>query len=497
MTTNPEGPEGDPHSHAHGGEGVGGSSADRHIVVFFAGLVLCALLVALLPDLIPGQSGLVSDRAHARIASLDQVVDLSRPTATVDILDGPQKGREVSANLEGPTSQPELPDYKAGDEVLLAIDTQSDGTVGFSVIDRWRLPFLGGLVVLFGLVTVAIAGWRGLRALTSLAITVIVVIRLLIPLLLAGWSPVALAIVLGVSITVLSFVLTQGVGRPTWAAIAGTAGGLLVTGLLALGVTALARFTTAQGSEEVVVLGQLVGGRIDLSGLLLAAVIFGGLGVLNDVAITQAVTLEELHRADPTLGRRALFTRTMNVGIAHLAATVNTLVFAYLGAALPLLVLLALQAHRLDLAINDEHIAVEVVRTIVGAVGVLSAVPLTTAIAAWAVSRSRTAPAGVDERPIDRRLMAHPIPASSESPIATLVEELAPADPTERLRAPRGRTRKKGPATTDEAPPAEPTAEDKAEPADQAAPADEAAPADGAAPTDDAVPAAEAAPDGP
>jgi hypothetical protein len=197
--------------------------------------------------------------------------------------------------------------------------------------------------------------------------------------------------------------MTQGVSRSTLAAIAGTAIGLLLTGGLAVLVSGAARFTSAQGSEELVVIGQLVGGSIDLSGLLLAAVIFGGLGVLNDVSITQAVTVEEFRRLDPSLSRIDLFRRTMSVGIAHLAATVNTLVFAYLGAGLPVVVLLAVQVHRLDLAINDEHIAVEVVRTVVGAIGVLSAVPLTTAIAAWWAG-----PAGSERRSLPRFLMAQP-----------------------------------------------------------------------------------------
>ena len=139
-------------------------------------------------------------------------------------------------------------------------------------------------------------------------------------------------------------------------------------------------------------LGQLVGNRIDLSGLLLAAVIFGGLGVLNDVAMSQAATVEELAHVDPTLDARALYARAMNVGIAHLAATINTLVFAYLGTALPLLVILSIQVGSLGDAVNQEVIAVEVVRTLVGSLGILAAVPLTTAItAAWQVREARTA----------------------------------------------------------------------------------------------------------
>jgi uncharacterized membrane protein len=398
------------HAAAHGARSIGGTTADRNIVIFGLGLLVCAALF-LIPDLSPPRTELVSDRAHARIVSVAPGSQQVGPLAVVELLDADRRGQEVTANLEGPTGQLQRPDYQPGDEVLLAIDSQPDGTVTYSVIDRWRLPVLAWLMAAFALVTIAIAGWRGLRALTSLAITVLVVIRLLIPLLLSGYSPIGLAIGLGLAISVLSFVMTQGISRSTLAAIAGTAVGLLVTGGLAVAVSGAARFTSAQGSEELVVVGQLVGGSIDLSGLLLAAVIFGGLGVLNDVAITQAVTVEEFRAVDPSLSRRELFRRTMSVGIAHLAATVNTLVFAYLGAGLPVVVLLAVQVHRLDLAINDEHIAVEVVRTVVGAIGVLSAVPLTTAIAAWWAG-----PAGSERRSIPQFLMAHPLLAGVGQP---------------------------------------------------------------------------------
>ena len=369
---------------SHGARSLGGSTADRNIVVFGLGLLFCALLIAVLPDLSPAQTGgLVSERAHGRVTALLATGDNVAPQASVLVLDGARKGDTITAILESPTSQTAIPHYQAGDDVLVAIDVQTDGTITYSVVDRWRAPILLTIVGALALMTIAVAGWRGLRALTSLAITVVVVVRLLIPLLLNGYSPVGLAVGLGILITVLSLLLTQGISRPTFAAIAGTAVGLVVTGILAVVVSSAAQFTSAQGSEEVAVIAQIAGGTIDLSGLLLAAVIFGGLGVLNDVAITQAVTIDEFRSIDPTMSRRELYRRAMSVGTAHLAATVNTLVFAYLGAALPVIVLLALQIHRLDLAVNDEHIAVEVVRTVVGAIGVLSAVPLTTAIAAW------------------------------------------------------------------------------------------------------------------
>jgi len=355
---------------------------DREIVLFALGLLAVAAILVLLPDLGPPEArGLVGERVHARIVELPPVADGQAPTATVEFLEGPLRGERDSADLEGPSGQLQLPDYAIGDEVIVALDKQPDGTTTYSVIDRWRLPLMGGLVAVFALVTIAVAGWRGARSLVALALSLALAIRVLIPLLLAGWNPLFLAIALGAAVTVVSFVLTQGLNRTTGSAIAGTLAGLAITGVLAAVVTVLARFTPAQGSEEVLTIGQLAGTTIDLSGLLLAGVVFGALGVLNDVAMSQAATVEELRSVDPTIGRRALYGRTMNVGIAHLSATVNTLVFAYLGTALPLLVLFSIQVRGLGFPLNEEIIAVEVVRALIGSIGIVLTVPITTAIA--------------------------------------------------------------------------------------------------------------------
>jgi uncharacterized membrane protein len=154
----------------------------------------------------------------------------------------------------------------------------------------------------------------------------------------------------------------------------------------------LARFTPLRGSESAGFLVSLGGAEVDLGGLVLAAVIFGALGVLDDVTVTQASTVEELHRADPRVGIWPLAGRAMNVGRSHIAATVNTLVLAYVGASLPLIVLLAAGQQDPLLILSGEVMAVEVVRSLVGSIGIVAAVPLTTAIAVLLVGRGARLP---------------------------------------------------------------------------------------------------------
>ena len=282
-----------------------------------------------------------------------------------------------------------MPDYHTGDEVLASIDHDPDGALSVSVVDRWRLPALGLLFGVFVLIVVAVAGWRGLRSLVGLGVTVVLTIRLLIPLLLAGWNPVLLAVGLGIVMTVLTFTVTLGINNVSVAAALGTSGGLVITGLLAAIAPALAQFTAARGSENAIYVQQLAGGKIDLGGLLLAAVVFGSLGVLNDVSVGQAATVDELQERRSLARANELYRRAMNVGVSHIGATINTLVMAYLGTALPLLVLIALQVKGLALVVNQELIASEIVRTLIGSIGLVSAVPLTTLLAVHLVQRGR------------------------------------------------------------------------------------------------------------
>ena len=183
------------------------------------------------------------------------------------------------------------------------------------------------------------------------------VVKVLLPLLIAGWDPVTLAVAIGSAVTVATLLLTEGPRRSTAAAVIGTFAALLVTALLAGLVTGIARFSVLGGSEEAAFLRGLTGLDLDLGGLVLASIILGALGVLDDVTVTQAVAVEELARSDRVASRATLARRAMNVGRAHIAATVNTLVLAYVAASLPLLLLFALSPQPLGALASTEIVA--------------------------------------------------------------------------------------------------------------------------------------------
>jgi uncharacterized membrane protein len=357
--------------------------------LFAGGLLLLGLV--LLPDLMPPPTGPATiELAHGRIEALLPNAGEGAPNVRVVLVDGPRIGTQLEGYIEGPSGAEDLPAYAPGDEVVVTI-SPGDPAPLVSISDRWRAPALAAILGLFALAVTFVGGWRGVRSLIALALTLGVVVRVVVPLLLAGWSPVLVAVAAGSLVTLATILLTEGVRATSFAAVVGTFGALVLTAGLAIAGNALAAFTTLQGEEAAAFL--LSNGRagLDIGGLLLAAVIFGALGVLDDVTVTQAATVEELAVADPSATPRRIFQQGMNVGRSHIAATVNTLVLAYVGASLPLLVLFAAGRQDPLLIASGENVAVAIVRALVGSIGIVAAVPFTTAIAAVLV------------RPRDRR----------------------------------------------------------------------------------------------
>lgn len=363
----------------------------RNARALAVGAVALLVIFLLVPDITPRASGLppvqlVRGRIVELIATTDPAVPDVRIKVGQGIEGGPATGDIVEGFLQGPNGLEARPEFSVGDEVIVNIST--DPQAGFvAVNDRYRVPTLALLLGLFAVAVTVVGGWRGVRSLIALTLTLAVIVRIVVPLILAGWDPAWVAIVAASGVTVATFLLTEGARRQTVAAALGTAISLTLVAVLATVFDALARFTPLRGSESAGFLVSLGGTDVDLGGLVLAAVIFGALGVIDDVTVTQAATVQELYETDPRVGRLHLASRAMNVGRSHIAATVNTLVLAYVGASLPLIVLFAAGRQDPLLVVSGEVVAVEVVRALVGSIGIVAAVPITTAIAVGLIGR--------------------------------------------------------------------------------------------------------------
>ena len=258
-----------------------------------------------------------------------------------------------------------------------------DGEEIYSVSDPYRLDSLLFFVGLFILVTIIFGGKQGVRGLVSLIGSLALIFYILLPGLLKGISPVLLSIGVSSLIIILGSYITHGFNRTTTTAVIGMIATIIVTGTLAtiaVGATSLTGFA----DEEAVYLNFNTGGTLDFAGLLLGAILIGLLGTLYDAAISQAIAVEEIHITNPTLTKKEVYRKVLRIGREHIGALVDTLAIAYVGAALPLLLLFI---HASDssfaMIINREIFATEIIRIVIGSIGVVLAVPFTTFVSTW------------------------------------------------------------------------------------------------------------------
>ena len=301
-------------------------------------------------------------------------------TVRVDL---PEGEREVEAPL---SSRPGAPDLEVGDDVVVAVADSPDGPL-YGVVDHQRGLQLWGVVAALGLALVAFGRWRGLSALVGLGITFAVLFLFIVPAVIAGSSPVLVALVGASAVTLTVLYLTHGLSVPTTVAVLGTMASLGVTALLsevAVGALHLTGVTDDVSSAVTSTYG------IDMRGLLVASIIIGSVGVLDDVTVTQAATVTELGRANPAYGVRELYGAAERVGRSHIASVVNTIVLAYAGSSLPLIVLVVASNGSFTGAATTQLIAQEIVRSAVATIGLIAAVPLTSVLAAWATTHSST-----------------------------------------------------------------------------------------------------------
>ncbi len=313
-------------------------------------------------------------------------------TIRVEVLDGEQKGREV-------TVENDYLSLEEGDVFYLGHTVNElDNVNYYTVREPYRITPLLALLALFIVITIVLGGIQGIRGLASLGMSLFVIVCILLPGVLGGYSPILVSVSAASLIVVLGAYVTHGFSRMTTTAVLGMVCTIAFTGVLAyvsIVWTKLSGFST----DEATYLHINSRGTLDLAGLLLGGIIIGLLGVLYDAAIGQSVAVEELQRAGKTMTRKDIYIRALRIGREHIGALVNTLAIAYVGAALPLL-LLFYGTESLDVVemLNREIFAAEIVRILVGSVGVILVVPITTAIAVLMLVKDGDSVSNIEQR---------------------------------------------------------------------------------------------------
>lgn len=394
--------------HGHGGTGRGSfGPVPRHLKLLI-GLLVGPLVLATVVGLVvlwpdgdleisgPGVDVLRGTAVVQDIGACHQDVEGCR-LARVELLSGPGAPGEAEALLPYGDAAPEV---EAGDRIIVSFTEQAPEGEQYAFQDFDRGPPLLTLTLLFAVAVLVLSRWRGIGALASLAYSLVLIAVFTLPAIMEGRSPLAVAVVTAAAIMLVTLYLSHGFDIRSTVAMLGTLVSLVVIGGIGWAFTGAGHFTglVDEGSQYI----SGIAAQVDLRGLLLAGLVIGALGVLDDVTVTQTWAVWELADVDPDASVRSLFVRAMRIGRSHAASTVNTLVLAYVGATLPLMLVFSALELPFGIAVSQEIVAQEVVRGLVGGLGIIAAVPVTTGIAALVAGRlvreRRTAAAGPSHR---------------------------------------------------------------------------------------------------
>jgi uncharacterized membrane protein len=279
--------------------------------------------------------------------------------------------------------------YKKNDTVLVLHETNIDGKDSFYITDIFRVNELFLLAAIFVVIICAIGGLRGVRALLGLVFSFFIILSFIIPGILREGNPLVISLGYSCLIVLVATYLVYGFNKKSSISIVGMFFGTAIVGVLSVFFTGLCRLS-GFAEEETMYLVGLTNGTINIEGILLAGFIIGALGVLDDLAVSQVSTVQELSRANPELSRFEIYKSAMVVGVDHISSMVNTLFLAYAGASLPLLLLFHYRLPpfvSIEQILNHEVIATEILRTLIGSIGLALTVPITTFLAAYVYTK--------------------------------------------------------------------------------------------------------------
>lgn len=307
----------------------------------------------------------------------------------VKILDGSDKDTTVKIDHGSQSKLTNSQKVKVGDIVVVYRGGFNDQVDDYHIIDKYRLDFIWQLAAVFVGLVLIISRLKGLGAIVGLVISFLVILRFIVPQILQGRDPVLISILGSSFIMLTTIYLAHGFSKKTTTALISTIITLTLTGFLAAISVSLSKLSGLGDETAYQLTLNPAFTNLNLNGLFLGAIIIGTLGILDDVTTTQSSAVFELARLDKKLKLGELFKRGMVIGKDHISSVINTLVLAYAGVSLPLLLLIILNpsSQPIWFILNNESLSAEIIRTIVGSMGLVLAVPITTFIAAWVVSK--------------------------------------------------------------------------------------------------------------
>ncbi|AOY74813.1 YibE/F family protein [Clostridium formicaceticum] len=296
---------------------------------------------------------------------------------TLEVLSGEYKGQQfqVIHSLTGSFGYDII--VQPGDKVLVTVQDMEDGAVDIYISEYLRDTYIYIVLGLFAILLLFVGGFKGLKTILTLTLTILLILKVLLPGLLAGYSPILLTVAVSFVVTCITMLVVGGINTKSYAAIIGVLGGVFIAGLIAYVIGSKVSLTGLSNDEAMMLMYIPQGVNFDFRGLLFAGIIMGALGAVMDVGISIASSMEEIKSLNPNISTKALIQSGMNIGKDIMGTMTNTLILAYTGSAIPLLLLFTAYQDPLVRIINLDIIATEIIRAFAGSIGLILCIPLT------------------------------------------------------------------------------------------------------------------------
>ena len=365
---------------------------------YYAPVALCLLLIVVLMLLPTGYEDAVqyqeADRCSALVVSVDNstIVDTGlvrsgEQRCTLELLGGRFKGETtVGINmLNGSVEQDKL--FSPGDRALVVVSFSEDGITNVTMIDHDRMGAEALLALLFAALLILFAGRTGIRAILSFVLTILMLWKVLVPLYLKGFNPILIGLAITLGLTILIISLVYGFDRRSLSAVSGASLGVLVTCLLGAAFTDLFKIHGAvmQSSESLLYAGYQ---DLNLTRIFMASIFIGASGAVMDLSVDITSAVNEVVEKRPDIGWREAVKSGMNVGRAAMGTMTTTLLLAYSGGYVALLMVFMAQGTPVQHILNYKYVAAEIIHTVVGSFGLVTVAPFTALTSGWLLTRS-------------------------------------------------------------------------------------------------------------
>ncbi|MCT4607042.1 MAG: YibE/F family protein [Marinisporobacter sp.] len=307
------------------------------------------------------------------------------------VTSGKYKGKVFEINHNIPDNYVYAIEVKKGDQVVINIDEYIDGKLDVAVTDYKRQHYVLYLYIVFIILIMIIGKTKGVKAVITLSLTMFAILKILLPAMLNGMNPIPITIAISIAITIITMFVIGGFNYKSIAGIIGTSGGVVIAGLIAYFIGSKVKLTGLSSEEAVMLMNIPQKVNFDFKSLLFSGIIMGALGAVMDIGMSISSAMEEIHNANPALTKKELFSAGMNVGKDVMGTMTNTLILAYTGSSIPLLLLFMAHETSIIKILNLDIIATEVIRSLAGSIGLVLTIPLTAFVASIMMKKNKDA----------------------------------------------------------------------------------------------------------